>query len=204
MKAHMGPGALAVSGEWALSTDLMGLVHAYVHAKLLKLRLTLCDAMDCSPPGCSVRGISQARIMEWVAISFSRGSSRPRDKTQVSCTAQILYHLSLLKPAYGSVEGQQMSHCVTGYTHCLPLAHGKGWSACCSSWCCSVWLKELVIELFSYWVVILQIATIQSPPPLHEMKESSLVLKAILTFVKQFHVRLTMLKLIFHLSVLNS
>ena len=45
---------------------------------------TLCDPMDCSPPGSSVHGILQARIPEWVAISFSRGSSRPRDQTQVS------------------------------------------------------------------------------------------------------------------------
>ena len=44
---------------------------------------TLCDLMDCSPPGSSVHGISQARILEWVAISFSRGSSQPRDQTQV-------------------------------------------------------------------------------------------------------------------------
>ena len=42
-----------------------------------KLRLTLCDPMDCSPPGSSVHGISQARILGWVVISFSRGSSRP-------------------------------------------------------------------------------------------------------------------------------
>ena len=42
---------------------------------------TLCDPMDCSPPGSSVHGILQARILEWVAISFSRGSSQPRDKT---------------------------------------------------------------------------------------------------------------------------
>ena len=43
-----------------------------------ELCLTLCDPTDCSPPGSSV-GILQARILEWVAISFSRGSSRPRD-----------------------------------------------------------------------------------------------------------------------------
>jgi len=42
--------------------------------------------MGCSPPGSSVHGISQARILEWVAISFSR-SSRPRDQTHVSCLA---------------------------------------------------------------------------------------------------------------------
>ena len=45
---------------------------------------TLCDSVDCSLPGSSVHGILQARILEWVAISFSRGSSQPRDRTQVS------------------------------------------------------------------------------------------------------------------------
>ena len=54
---------------------------------------TLCDPMDCSLPGSSVHGIFQARVLEWVAISFSRGSSQlrdrtgPRDQTQVSRTA---------------------------------------------------------------------------------------------------------------------
>ena len=48
---------------------------------------TLCDPMDCSPPGSSVHGILQARILEWLAIPFSRGSSQPRDQTQVSCIA---------------------------------------------------------------------------------------------------------------------
>ena len=48
---------------------------------------TLCDPMDCSPPGSSVHGILQARTLEWVAIPFSRGSSQPRDQTQVSHTA---------------------------------------------------------------------------------------------------------------------
>ena len=47
--------------------------------------------MDCSPPGSSVHGISPARILEWVAISFSRGSSRPRDRTQVSHIADRLF-----------------------------------------------------------------------------------------------------------------
>ena len=42
--------------------------------------LTLCDPMDCSSPGSSVNGILQARILEWVAIPFSRGSSQPRIK----------------------------------------------------------------------------------------------------------------------------
>ena len=41
---------------------------------------TLCDLMDCSLPGSSLHGIVQAKILEWIAISFSRGSSRPRDR----------------------------------------------------------------------------------------------------------------------------
>ena len=44
----------------------------------------LCDFVDCRPPDFSVHGILQARILEWVAIFFSRGSSQPRDQTQVS------------------------------------------------------------------------------------------------------------------------
>ena len=64
-----------------------------MHAQLY---LILCDPMDCSPPGSTVRGIFQARILEWVAISFSRGPSQSSDQTQVSCIScigrQILYH----------------------------------------------------------------------------------------------------------------
>ena len=48
---------------------------------------TLCNPIDCSPPGSSAHGIFQARVLEWVAISFSRGSSQPRVRTRVSCTA---------------------------------------------------------------------------------------------------------------------
>ena len=69
---------------------------------------TLCDPMDCSSPGSSVHGISQARILEWVAITFSRGSSRPRDRTCISCVScvirQILLPLSHLLCARFSVN----------------------------------------------------------------------------------------------------
>ena len=52
-----------------------------------------CNPMDYSPPGSSVHGIFQARVPKWVAISFSRGSSWPRDWTRVSCIGRrILYH----------------------------------------------------------------------------------------------------------------
>ena len=54
---------------------------------------TLCDPMDCSLPGSSLHGILQARILEWVAISFSSVSSQLRDQTQVSCTAGRRFNL---------------------------------------------------------------------------------------------------------------
>ena len=50
-----------------------------------QLCMTLCDPMDCNLPGFSVHGIFQAIVVEWVTISFPRGSSQPRDRTRVSC-----------------------------------------------------------------------------------------------------------------------
>ena len=52
-----------------------------VESEVVQWGPTLCDPMDCSLPGSSVHGIFQARVLEWVAISFSRGSSQPRDQT---------------------------------------------------------------------------------------------------------------------------
>ena len=54
-----------------------------VRVLAVQLCPTLCDPMDCSPPGSSVHGILQARILEWVVIPFSRASSWPRDLTRV-------------------------------------------------------------------------------------------------------------------------
>ena len=65
----------------------------YVRAKSLQLCLTLCDPMDCIPPDSSVHGILQARILEWVAMPFSRGSSWSRNGTWVSCIADRFFTL---------------------------------------------------------------------------------------------------------------
>ena len=65
-------------------------------AKLLQSCLTLCDPMDCNPPGSPVHGILQARRLEWAAVPFSRASSQPRDRSHVSYVScmgrQVLYH----------------------------------------------------------------------------------------------------------------
>ena len=66
------------------------------HAKLLQSCPTFCDPMDCSPPHSSVHEILQARMLEWVTIPSSRGSSQPRDQIHVSYVScigrQVLYH----------------------------------------------------------------------------------------------------------------
>ena len=56
-----------------------------MHTKSFQSWPTLRNPMDCSPPGSSVHGLLQARVLEWVAMYFSRGSSRPRNQTHVSC-----------------------------------------------------------------------------------------------------------------------
>ena len=65
---------------------------------------TLCNPVDCSPPSFSIHGILQARILEWVAISFSRGSSLPRDWTQVSCIADRLFTIWATREASSGIE----------------------------------------------------------------------------------------------------
>ena len=59
--------------------------------------LTLCGPKDCSPPGSSVHGILQARILEWVAMPSSRESSQPRDQTRVSCMAGGFFNVSVTR-----------------------------------------------------------------------------------------------------------
>ena len=77
---------------------------------------TLCDPVDCSLPGSSVREILQARIVEWVAISSSRGSSWPRDQTHVSCIGSGFFIVeplradSKLKQAWCGHTSQSREH----------------------------------------------------------------------------------------------
>ena len=65
---------------------------------------TLCDPMDCSLPGFSVHRILQARILEWVAIPFSKGSFQPWDGTLVSCIAGRFFTFCATREAQDNVE----------------------------------------------------------------------------------------------------
>ena len=86
--------------------------------------LSLCNPMDCSPPGSSVRGIQQAGIQEWIATPFSRGSSWPRDWTWVSCIAGGFFTVWAPRGAF-LLEGSLLSYVV------MVSAIGQDESAIC-------------------------------------------------------------------------
>ena len=87
---------LAVSDPAHTQADRVISGWEWVHAKSLQLGPMLCNPMDYTPPGSSVCEILQARILEWIAMPSSGGSSKPRDQTCVSyvyCIGrQVLYH----------------------------------------------------------------------------------------------------------------
>ena len=85
-------------------SPVCGLLGTGLKLKLLVAQscLTLCDPLSCSLPGSSVHGISQARILEWVAVSFSRGSSWPRDRTYVSCITGRFFIVWATREALGT------------------------------------------------------------------------------------------------------
>ena len=82
LQIPISPSPLGKEDKW---------IKLCVRAKSLQSRPTLRDLVDCSPPGSSVHGILQTRILEWLVIPFSRGSSQPRDWTQVSCIASRFF-----------------------------------------------------------------------------------------------------------------
>ena len=99
---------------------LFGIKMRSICAKSLQLCLTLCDSVDHSPPGSSIHGIIQTRILEWVAMPFSRGSSQPRDRTQVcdiSCIGRQ-------EPCIGRIPWRRAQQLSPGF---LPgESHGQG------------------------------------------------------------------------------
>ena len=111
-----------------------------------ELCLTLCNSMDCNLPGSSVYGILQARILEWIAVPFSRGSSQPRDWTQVSCTAGRFFTIWATReawkyyPSYSKRLSRRiyftlLSHLVVGCAEVLLTVcgwgrNGEGMSGC--------------------------------------------------------------------------
>ena len=114
---------------------------------------TLCDPVDCNLLGFSVHGILQARILEWVAISFSRWSSQPRDQTQVSHIGGRRFNLWATREANESISTHQSYGFSSSHVWIWELDHKKGWAA--KNWC--------------FWTVVLE-KTLESPLERKEIK----------------------------------
>ena len=114
---------------------LCSLACVCMRAKSLQSCLTLCNPMDCSPPGFSVHGISQARILERVAVPSSRGSSWPRNRTRVSfvsCIGRwVLYHWCHLGSLY---PVSKLSSSFEKTPYWMPLYQRKVFASHHSSW----------------------------------------------------------------------
>ena len=128
-----------------------------VYMLITQLCPTLCSPMNCSPPDSSVHGIFQARILEWVAIPFSQGSSQPRDQTQVShivgrfftneppgkswtkfSSVQSFSHVRLFATPWTSAHQASLS--ITNSYHPNP---------CPSSWWCHPTISSSVVPFSS-------------------------------------------------------
>ena len=79
-------------------------VSKYVYMLVAQSCLTLDDPRDCSPPGSSVHGILQTRILEWVTFPFSRRSSQPKERTQGSCIAGRFFYWATREALYLKVN----------------------------------------------------------------------------------------------------
>ena len=142
-------------------------VFQYMLCLVTQSCLSLCDPMDCSPPGSSVHGTSQARILEWVAMPSSRESSQPRDWTQVSCIAGgFFYHLN----HQGSpkqrwfvvkrMEYWEQSHCMN--QACIGILWILPPESLCGHWSEAFWVWHLTsgmpvyqrLVLCSWWVPV--------------------------------------------------
>ena len=101
---HRGPAKEEKEGYFYGECDIISHLH-HTNCFLCEVAQscpTLCNPMDCCLPGFSVHGIFQARVLEWVAISFSRGSSRPRDRTSVSHTVGRRFTLWATSSLWGT------------------------------------------------------------------------------------------------------
>ena len=128
MATHSSVLAWRIPGTWEPVGLLSMGSHRVGHdCRDLAACPTLCDPMDCSLPGSSVHGILKARILEWMAISFSRGSSWPRDRTWVSCIAGRFFTISnrglstLVEFEFPALKAK--SYCLTCVGHTEASTH---------------------------------------------------------------------------------
>ena len=113
----------------------------------------LCSLMDCSPPGSSVHRILQARILEWVAMPFPRGSSQPWDQTQVSCIEGGFFTSWATRETTREAPHPQFINQESKFLQgsCCPISQIWAWRSAATLWTlpATATLKPLVLEWHS-------------------------------------------------------
>ena len=147
--------------QMEMSSSLLQCQNSMFMCLCAQLYPTLCKPMDYNPPGSSVFGIFEARILEWVAISFSRGSSWPRDQTHVSCVSSIAsghftqwaIRENLVPRATLAILVQCSQQEVTGRPFCV-------WPAICTSSHVRTAFCHLITSILKYGVHFVSVLTI--------------------------------------------
>ena len=117
----------AVSKRWPSSDPTVVVLVA-------KLCPALCDLVDCSPPSSSVHGINQARILEWVAVFFVKGSSWPRDQAHILCRSPVLHVDSLPLSHWEAFLSMSLAITFSYYVWTFNHYSSKQTMASCSSY----------------------------------------------------------------------
>ena len=123
----------------------------HAHAQLLQLYWTLWDPMACSPPGSSVHEILQARVLEWVSMSSSKGSSWPRDQTHVSC---IFCTAGGFFTHWATIKFNKITVLFSGFSQRGRIFRSK-WESLHRGWMCWImacWAcQETRLPVFNQW-----------------------------------------------------
>ena len=143
---------MIITGRWLLITEVASktkersnqitltvsvtfpLIPLYVCVWVSQLCLRLYDNLDYSPPGSSVHGALQARVPQWVAIPFSRGSSWLRDGTQVSCLAGRFHHPSHQGSPFHSILQSFSNIGGNIKIYIYPCNKSYSWQSCSTCW----------------------------------------------------------------------
>ena len=142
---------VSVSSLLFVFSYVPGTIHVLYCYLVPKSCPTPCDSMDCSPQDSSIQGISQARILEQIAIFFSRGSSQTRDQTCVSCISKQILYLWATREALSARAGDAAS--IPGSRRSLGIGNGNPLQCSC---------LENSTERGAWWATVHEVAKSQT------------------------------------------